>query len=73
MEYLVRVNAIENAFCIKHSFWYGTGVEEHHGLRFVYQTEETLRSIVGAVFNVLDVVSYIEMEDDDSLYVLASV
>ena len=58
---------------IMHSFWYGTGVEEHHGLRFVYQTEETLRSIVGAVFNVLDIVSYKEMEDDDSLYVLATV
>ncbi len=52
---------------IMHSYWYGTGVEEHHGLRFVYQTEETLRSIVGAVFNVLDIVSYKEMEDDDSL------
>lgn len=58
---------------IMHSFWYGTGVGEHHGLKFVYQTEETLRSIVGEIFNVLDIVVYKEMEDGDSLYVLASV
>lgn len=58
---------------IMHSFWRGTGVDEHHGLKFVYQTEDTLRSIVGEFFNVLDVVVYKEMEDDDSLYVLATV
>lgn len=58
---------------IMHSFWCGTGVDEHHGLKFVYQTEETLRSMVGEIFNVLDVISYKEMEDDDSLYVLAIV
>ena len=58
---------------IMHSFWRGTGVDEHHGLKFVYQTEDTLRSIVGGVFNVVDIVVYKEMEDDDSLYVLATV
>jgi cyclopropane fatty-acyl-phospholipid synthase-like methyltransferase len=58
---------------IMHSFWHGTGVDEHHGLKFVYQTEDTLRSIVGEIFNVVDIVVYKEMEDDDSLYVLASV
>lgn len=58
---------------IMHSFWRGTGVDEHHGLKFVYQTEDTLRSIVGELFNVLDVVVYKEMDDDDSLYVLATV
>ena len=56
-----------------HSFWRGTGVDEHHGLRFVYQTEDSIRSIVGEVFNVVDIVVYTEMEDGDSLYVLASV
>lgn len=58
---------------IMHSFWRGTGVDEHHGLKFVNQTEDTLRSIVGEVFNVLDVVVYKEMEEGDSLYVLATV
>ena len=58
---------------IMHSFWRGTGVDEHHGLKFIYQTEDTLRSIIGEIFNVLDIVVYKEMEDEDSLYVLATV
>lgn len=56
---------------VMHSFWRGTGIEEHHGLRFVYQTEETLRTAVGEFFNVLDIVVYEEMQEGDSLYVLA--
>ena len=58
---------------IMHSFWHGTGVEEHHGLKFNYQTEATLRSIIGEFFNVVDIVIYKEMEEGDSLYVLATV
>ena len=56
---------------IMHSFWRGNGIDERHGLKFVYQTEDTLRTIVGEMFNILDIVVYKEMEDDDSLYVLA--
>lgn len=58
---------------VMHSFWRGTGVDEHHGLRFVYQTEDSIRAIVGDVFKVLDTVVYKEMEDGDSLYVIATV
>lgn len=58
---------------IMHSFWRGVGDDEHHGLKFVYQTEDTIRSIVGEFFNVLDIVVYKEMENDDSLYVVATV
>ena len=57
---------------VMHSFWRGEGTEEHQGLRFVNQTEDSLRSVFGDVFNILDIVVYKEMEDDDSLYVLAS-
>jgi len=57
---------------IMHSFWRGTGTEEHHGLRFVYQTEDSIRSIVSKHFSVIDIVVYKEMEEDDSLYVLAA-
>jgi len=56
---------------VMHSFWLGTGVDEHHGLKFVYQTERSLRTLFGKVFNEVDVVVYKEMEDDDSAYVLA--
>jgi trans-aconitate methyltransferase len=58
---------------IMHSFRRGTGVEEHHGLKFVNQTRTSLRSIVSQVFNIVEVVVYTEMENNDSLYVLARV
>lgn len=57
---------------IMHSFWCGTGIEEHHGLRFVYQTEDKIRSIVNDFFTVVDIVVYKEMDEGDSLYVLAT-
>jgi cyclopropane fatty-acyl-phospholipid synthase-like methyltransferase len=57
---------------IMHSFWRGTGTEEHHGLRFVYQTEESIRSIVSQWFSDVEVIVYTEMEKDDSLYVVAT-
>lgn len=57
---------------VLHSFWRGAGTEEHHGLRFVYQTQDSLRSVFSRVFTVVDVVVYTEMEKGDSLFVLAS-
>ena len=63
---------LSGAGFIMHSFWRGTGVEEHHGLKFVYQTESSLRLMFGKVFDILDIVVYKEMEEDDSLYVLAT-
>ena len=66
-----QLQVLSNDGLIMHSFWRGSGCEEHHGLKFVYQTEDTLRSVVSEFFNVLDIVVYREMEDDDSLYVVA--
>ena len=71
---LLRQKAILSSIgLVIHSFWRGTGVEEHHGLKFVYQTEDSLRSVFGKLFSVLDIVVYKEMENDDSLFVLATV
>ena len=64
---------LSNEGLILHSFWHGTGCDEHHGLKFVYQTEDSIRAIVGEYFIVLDIVVYKEMKDDDSLYVVATV
>ena len=58
---------------VMHSFWRGTGIEEHHGLKFVYQTEDSLRSMFDDMFDILDIDVYSEMEADDSIFVLASV
>ena len=53
-----------------HSFWHGDGEEEHHGLRFVYYTEETLLDAIAADDQVVATGQYRELEDDDSFYVL---
>jgi trans-aconitate methyltransferase len=53
-----------------HSFWYGDKEEEHHGLRFVYYTEETLLKAIGPGFEVLETARYQEIDDGDSFYVL---
>ena len=58
---------------VMHSFWRGDGVEEHHGLKFIYQTEDSIRTIFSESFDFINVISYTEMDDDDSLYVLATV
>ena len=55
-----------------HSFWRGTGVDEHHGLKFFYQTEGSVRAAIEKFFRVVDIVVYKEMEDDDSLFVIAA-
>jgi trans-aconitate methyltransferase len=58
---------------VLHSFWRGEGIEEHHGLKFVYQSEQNIESMFVAIFEIIDVVVYEEMEPNDSLYVIATV
>lgn len=53
-----------------HSFWHGDKEETHHGLRFVYYTDESLRKLVGSEYEILDIESYYEMSEDDSLYLI---
>ncbi|MGB7339428.1 MAG: methyltransferase domain-containing protein [Phototrophicaceae bacterium] len=53
-----------------HSFWYGEGNEEMHGLYFAYYTEQTLRTIFEKDCEVVEIQRYTEMEDNDSLYIV---
>ena len=53
-----------------HSFWYGEGTEEHHGLRFTYHTAESLTAVLGSVFEEVACVRYTEIDEGDSLYLL---
>ena len=55
---------------VLHSFWYGEGTEESHGLRFTYYTDASLRAVVGPEFGWVACVRYTEMEEGDSLYLL---
>lgn len=56
---------------ICHSFWRGTGEEEHHGMRFVSYTEDEVRGIVASDWDVLELGVYTEMADDDSILLIA--
>ncbi len=53
-----------------HSFWYGDGEEEFHGLLSAYYTEEKLLEIIGSAFEVVEMDRYKEMETGDSFYVV---
>ena len=53
-----------------HSFWYGSGEEVHHGLRFTYHTEATIRESIGSSFEIVEMGRYEEAENNDSLYVV---
>lgn len=56
---------------VMHSFWSGSGVDEIQGLKFHYHTEASLRAVFGAQFAVLELATYKEIKQDDSIYVLA--
>ena len=47
---------------VLHSFRYGDKTEEHHGLLFVYYTEDELRNMVKSDFNLLKIQRYTEMK-----------
>jgi len=53
-----------------HSFWKGDKKEKQKGLNFVYYTEEKLREMISDNFEIIDIESYTEMEDSDSLYLI---
>lgn len=54
-----------------HSFWKGDRVEEMHGLKFFYRTQEQLRSSFEQFYGLISMATYEEMEPNDSIYVLA--
>ncbi len=56
---------------ILHSFWRGSGVDEHHGLRFHNRIEEYIRALLEPYFIVKSIVTYKEMDIDDSFYAIA--
>jgi len=58
---------------IAHSFWLGKEDKEMYGLLFTYYNKGHLLSIISKSFEVLSTLSYKELEDDDSLFVIAKI
>ena len=56
---------------VMHSFWYGEGSEEYSGMNFHYYDEDFLGSVFSPLFKVLRLERYTEMEENDSIFVLA--
>ena len=56
---------------VMHTFWRGEGMKEMHGLKFFYRSEAQLRARFADRFDIIDLVTYAELDADDSIYVLA--
>ena len=55
---------------ILHSFWHGDKDETYKGLRFVYYTKSELINYFSEDFEIIEVETYKEMEENDSIYVI---
>ena len=53
-----------------HSLWQDDKEEYYGKLLFVYYTKEILTNIVRRDFNIIEMNSYTEMEEEDSLYMI---
>ena len=53
-----------------HSLWQGDKEENYGALLFVYYTKEILTNIVRNDFDIIEMTSYTEMEEGDSLFMI---
>jgi cyclopropane fatty-acyl-phospholipid synthase-like methyltransferase len=63
-------NILNKGGIILHSFWYGDKEEEFNGLRFVYYTEETIYTVVGDGFELIQLERYTEIDENDSFFIV---
>ena len=54
-----------------HTFWYGDKIESFDGLLFVYYTINQLKEILPENWDILEASLYKEMNDDDSICLIA--
>jgi cyclopropane fatty-acyl-phospholipid synthase-like methyltransferase len=66
-----QANMLSDDGLVLHSFWYGARVEEIAGMTFYYRDEKSLRDLFAEHFEIIAMNQYGEMEDDDSIYVIA--
>lgn len=53
-----------------HSFWSGNKEEDHHGLKWIYYTEEAISDLIPSEFEIVELKTYKERIDHDSLYIV---
>ena len=64
-------NVLSDDGLVLHSFWYGARVEEIAGMTFYYRDEKFLRNLFADRFEIVSMTKYAEMEEEDSVYVIA--
>lgn len=68
-----QANILSTNGLIAHSFWLGKEDKEMFGLLFTYYNKDHLLGIISELFEVLSTLIYKELEDDDSLFLIAKV
>lgn len=65
-----QLNLLNNNGFVIHSFWTGNKVEDHHGLQWTYYTEDSLIKQVPKEYKVLELETFKENFDHDSIYLI---
>jgi trans-aconitate methyltransferase len=65
-----QLNLLNDNGIALHTFWSGNQTEDHHGLKWVYYTEDRLSKLIPEGFRILEMNTYIERFEHDSLYLL---
>jgi trans-aconitate methyltransferase len=65
-----QLKILNNGGLVMHSFWSGNEEEDHHGLKWVYYTEETLAKLIPVDFKIVELTTYKDKIDHDSIFML---
>jgi len=66
-----QADVLTGSRLVMHAFWHGDRVEEIAGMTFHYRNEDFLRRAFSSRFEVLKLERYAEMEDNDSVFIIA--
>ena len=63
-------NLLNEGGILIHTFWKGDKEEEKHGILFVYYTEDQLLETTKDDYDLLEIGTIKDLEDDDSIYIV---
>lgn len=66
-----QIRALNKEGVICHTFWNGTGDEIFKDMYVNYQTLDSLNKLFSPMFEIIELQTYKEFDDDDSIYLIA--
>ena len=66
LSFINQIKVLNKGGILFHSFWYGDKEEEFNGLRFIYYTEETIKSVLPNELEILEFRRFKEIDKGDS-------